>query len=108
MAKSMTEPDPTLKDVWRLLGVMNKRFDGLERQIVDLREDTARQFAEVRGEMSALRTEFKAQIADVRAEMRTGFGALKASIEARDFRLDEHGRRITELEMTRSVPPVET
>ena len=28
-------------------------------------------------------------------------GALKASIEARDFRLDEHGRRLTELESSR-------
>jgi len=105
MAKSMSEPDPTLKDVWRLLGVMNKRFDGLERQIVDLREDTAKQFAEVRGELAVLRTEVRGEISDLRAEMRLGFGALKASIEARDFRLDEHGRRITDLEMARSQPP---
>jgi hypothetical protein len=27
-----------------------------------------------------------------------GLGALKESIEARDFRLDEHGRRLTKLE----------
>ena len=102
MAKSMTEPDPTLKDVWRLLGVMNKRFDSLERQIVDLKQDVARQFAEVRTELGS----FRGEMDSLRAEMRTGFGALKASIEARDFRLDEHGRRITELEMARS--PVET
>ena len=105
MAKSMSDADPTLKDVWRLLGTMNKRFDGLERQIVDVREQMAKQFAEVRTELAAFKTEFKGQIADVRAEMRTGFGALKASIEARDFRLDEHGRRITDLEMARSQPP---
>ena len=98
----MTEPDPTLKDVWRLLGVMNKRFDSLERQIVDLGEDMAKQFAEVRTEFGSVRGE----IGSLRAEMRAGFGALKASIEARDFRLDEHGRRITELELARS--PVET
>jgi hypothetical protein len=91
----MTESDPTLKDVWRLLGVMNKRFDSLERQILGLQD----QIADVRAEL-------RAGLGDVRAEMRAGFGALKASIEARDFRLDEHGRRITELEMARS--PVET
>jgi hypothetical protein len=102
MAKSMTEPDPTLKDVWRLLGVMNKRFDSLERQIIDLKQDIGGS----NGEIAGLRADLKTQIADVRAEMRTGFGALKASIEARDFRLDEHGRRITELELGRS--PVET
>jgi len=87
MAKSMSDADPTLKDVWRLLGVMNKRFDALERQIVDVKDDMARQFAEVR------------------AETRAGFGALKESIEVRDFRLDEQGRRITDLEMARSHPP---
>jgi hypothetical protein len=86
MAKSMSDADPTLKDVWRLLGVMNQRFDGLERQIVDLKEGTAKQLAEVR------------------AEMRAGFGALKASIEARYFRLDEQGRRITDLETARLQP----
>jgi hypothetical protein len=104
MAKSMSDADPTLKDVWRLLGVMNKRFDALERQIVDLREDTAKQFAEVRMEIGSAR----AETGSLRAEMRAGFGALKASIEARDFRLDEHGRRITELEMFRSQPPEAT
>jgi len=100
MAKSMSDADPTLKDVWRLLGVMNKRFDALERQIVDLREHTAKQFAEVRMEFGSVRGE----MGSLRAEMRAGFGALKESIEARDFRLDEHGRRITDLEMGRSQP----
>ncbi len=72
----MSEENPTLRDVWRLLGTMNKRFDALERQVVEIRQD-----------MAALD-----------ARMVAGFGALKASIEARDFRLDEHGRRLTELE----------
>ena len=96
MAKSMSDADPTLKDVWRLLGTMNKRFDGLERHIVEVREQMATklQFAEV-----------KAEIAELRARTTAGFGALKESIEARDFRLDEHGRRITDLEMARSQPP---
>jgi len=30
--------------------------------------------------------------------MAAGFGALKSSIEARDFHLDEHARRLAELE----------
>jgi hypothetical protein len=104
MAKSMSDADPTLKDVWRLLGIMNKRFDALERQIVDLREDTAKQFAEVRMEFGSVRGE----MGGLRAEMRAGFGVLKESIEARDFRLDEPGRRITDLEMLRSQPPEAT
>lgn len=72
----MSEENPTLRDIWRLLGTMNKRFDALERQVVEIRQD-----------MAALD-----------ARMVAGFGALKASIEARDFRLDEHGRRLTEME----------
>jgi len=76
----MTEETPTLKDIWRLLGTMNKRFDSLERRVVEID------------------TRLSAQIADLKSEMHAGFGALKASIEARDFRLDEHGRRITDLE----------
>lgn len=79
----MSGDNPTLKDIWRLLGTMNKRFDGLERQIVKLREDVTRHGVE---------------IDTLRAEVRLGFGALKESIEARDFRLDDHGRRLTELE----------
>jgi hypothetical protein len=81
----MVEDDaPTLKDIWRLLGTMNRRFDGLERQGVEVREQLA---------------DFRSQLAELKAQMVTGFGALKESIEARDFRLDEHGRRITDLEM---------
>lgn len=83
----MTDENPTLKDVGRLLGTMNRRFgdrfEGLERQIVMLREDLAN-----------LRGEF----AELKAHVSSGFGALKQSIEARDFRLDEHGRRISALE----------
>jgi hypothetical protein len=79
----MSGDNPTLKDIWRLLGSMNKRFDGLERQIVKLREDVSLHGVE---------------IDTLRAEMRLGFGALKEAIEARDFRLDDHGRRLTELE----------
>jgi hypothetical protein len=79
----MSEENPTLQDIWRLLGTMNKRwgerFDGLERQVVQLRED----------------------VGALDARMTAGFGALKAMIEARDFRLDDHGRRITELESAR-------
>jgi hypothetical protein len=35
------------------------------------------------------------------SRMASGFGALKESTEARDFRLDEHGRRLSELERSR-------
>ena len=77
--RAMSEENPTLQDIWRLLGIMNKRFDGLERQVVQLRED----------------------LGALDARMTAGFGALKAMIEARDFRLDDHGRRITELESAR-------
>jgi hypothetical protein len=87
----MTGETPTLKDIWRLLGTMNRRFDALERQVIETRELLVKSTAE-------LRTELHSEIGKVRAEMANGFGALKSSIEARDFRLDEHGRRITELE----------
>lgn len=38
------------------------------------------------------------KLVGLESRMTAGFGALKASIEARDFRLDEHGRRLNELE----------
>lgn len=76
----MTDKNPTLQDIWRLLGRMNGRFDGLERQIVALEERLG-------ARISALEVRVASQI-----------GALKESIEARDFRLDEHGRRLTHLE----------
>jgi hypothetical protein len=91
----MSEKNPTLQDVWRLLGTMNKRvgerFDALERQQVQLREDLG-------GRISSLETRFGA----LELRMTAGFGALKESIEARDFRIDEHGRRLNDLE--RSAP----
>ena len=80
----MSEENPSLQDIWKLLGVMNKRFDGLEREIVDLRGYVAEQIGELRGQMT------------------TGFSALRGMIEARDFRLDDHGRRISELENSRT------
>jgi hypothetical protein len=83
----MTDDTPTLKDIWRLLGTMNKRFDAIERNIVDVRTQLSEQIAQT-----------NMRVDDLKSEMRAGFGALKASIEARDFRLDEHGRRITDLE----------
>jgi hypothetical protein len=82
----MSDENPTLQDIWRLLGTMNRRFDTLEHEIVVIKTDMAL---------------FKAELTNLRAEMHTGFGALKASIEARDFRLDEQGRRISELERSR-------
>jgi hypothetical protein len=94
----MSAEDPTIKDLWRLLGTMNKRFgerfDNMERQFVGLREE----YASLRAEVGELRGEMRSEISALGARMTAGFGALKESIEARDFRLDEHGRRLTELE----------
>ena len=86
----MSGDNPTLKDIWRLLGTMNKRFDGLERQMVQLRQDLTQQVVEVRSDLEGFK-----------ADVRLGLSALKESIEARDFRLDDHGRRLTELESSR-------
>ena len=87
----MSDENPTLQDMWRLLGSMNRRFgerfDAMDRQFVVLRE-----------EMAGLRAEVRSEVGGLSARMIAGFGALKESIEARDFRLDEHGRRLTEIE----------
>jgi hypothetical protein len=76
--------NPTLQDVWGLLGTMNRRFserfDTIERQFVELEERLG------------------GRISSLEARVTAGFGALKGSIEARDFRLDEQARRIAELE----------
>jgi len=76
----MSDQDPTLQDVWRLLGSLNRRvgerFDVVERQLVAV----------------------DARVGALEAKVAAGFGALKESIEARDFRLDDHGRRLTKLE----------
>lgn len=83
----MTDQDATLQDVWRLLGSLNRRmgerFDVVERQLVALD-----------GRVSAV----DARVSALEARVTAGFGALKESIEARDFRLDEHGRRLTRIE----------
>jgi hypothetical protein len=91
----MSEKNPKLQDVWLLLGTMNRRFDGLERQMVQLREDLG-------GRILGLEARLSTRIDSLESRMSAGFGALKESIEARDFRLDEHGRRISELERTRT------
>ncbi len=94
----MSAKNPTLQDVWRslqdmwsLLGTMNRRFDGLERQIVQLHDDLG-------GRIHELDARVSTRIDALDSRMTAGFGALKESLEARDFRLDEHGRRLSELE----------
>jgi hypothetical protein len=87
----MSEKNPTLQDIWRLLGTMNRRFDGLERQNVQLREDLGARIGTLEARFDSLT-----------ARMTAGFGALEESIEARDFRLDDHGRRLGELERSRT------
>jgi len=90
----VSDENPTLKDIWRALGTMNRRFDSrfdsLEREMIRLREDVEQ------------------RMADLGARMAAGFGALKGAIEARDFRLDEHGRRLGELEAWRDRNDTET
>lgn len=86
----MSDADPTLKDIWRLLGTMNKRFDALEREVVS-----------GKAALAELKAELQSEIGELRQEMRLGFGALRGMIEARDFRLDDHGRRLTDLETSR-------
>ncbi len=69
-----------MRDVWQLLGTMTRRnterFDNLELQLLKQRE-----------EFSALK-----------AHVTVSIGVLKDLIEARDFRLDDHGRRLNALE----------
>ena len=76
----MNELNPTLHDVWRLLGSLNRRmgerFDVVERQLIAV----------------------DARVGALEAKVTAAVGALKESIEARDFRLDDHGRRLTSLE----------
>jgi hypothetical protein len=79
--------NPTLQDIWRLLGAMNRRlgdmngrFDALERKLIEIDDRLG------------------GRISSLEARVTAGFGALKSSIEARDFRLDEHARRLAELE----------
>lgn len=76
----MTDHDPTLHDLWRLLGSMNRRmndrFDVVERRFVAMDE----------------------RISAVDSGIAAKLGALKESIEARDFRLDDHGRRLSKIE----------
>ena len=67
----MSSESPTLRDIWRLLGTMNKRFDALEREVV-----------QIRGEVGQIRGD----VAGLKAHVTASVGALKESIEARDFR----------------------
>ena len=87
----MSDQDPTFQDLWRLLGSMNRRmnerFDAVERQLVAMNERISGVDAQLDSRMTALESSMAAK-----------FGALKESIEARDFRLDEHGRRLSKLE----------
>lgn len=90
----MTDQDPTLQDVSRLLGSlnrrMNERFDIMERQFIALNE----RIAAVDTRVSAVDARVSALDAGIGAKL----GALRESIEARDFRLDDHGRRLSKIE----------
>ena len=89
----MSEKNPTLQDIWRLLGRMNGHFDDLERQMVAIEQRLG-------GRISAIEERLGARIGALEARVTAQVGALKESIEARDFRLDEHGRRLTHLKDT--------
>lgn len=84
-------PDATLQDVWRLLVSMdrriNERFDATERHLVA----TTGRFSGVEASLSGLEARIGAKL-----------DALKEAIEARDHRLDDHARRLTKLEESRS------
>ena len=83
----MSDQDPTLQDVWRLLGSMSRRIGDLNTRMGERFDVVERQLVAV-----------DARVGAVEAKVTAGFGALKESIEARDFRLDDHGRRLTRLE----------
>ncbi len=83
----MADADPTLQDVWRLLGTMSRRMSEMNRRMGERFDVVERQLVAVDARVGALE-----------AKVTSGFGALKESIEARDFRLDDHGRRLTTLE----------
>ena len=69
-----------LQPVWKALGSIRTTFgDRLDR--MDERLEQMERFN-----------------VDQHAKTRSAIGALKESIEARDFRLDEHGRRLTAVE----------
>jgi hypothetical protein len=88
----MTDHDPTLHDLWRLLGSMNRRMNELGQRMNERFDVVERRFVAMDERISA-----------VDAGIAAKFGALKESIEARDFHLDDHGRRLSKLE--ESLPP---
>jgi hypothetical protein len=51
----MAAEGPTLQDIWRLLGTMNKRFDAIERQVVQVRDEVAGLKAHVTASVGALK-----------------------------------------------------
>jgi archaellum component FlaC len=77
----------SVREVWQLVGSTNRRhserFDGLELQMLKQREE----FAALKGHVTS------------------SIGILKDLIEARDFRLDDHGRRLNALETPRPADP---
>jgi hypothetical protein len=87
VSRTQRDMSQAQQDMWRLLGSMNRRFgerfDVLERQLVavDTRVATV-----------------EARVTAGEAKVIVAMGALRESIEARDFRLDDHGRRLTALE----------
>lgn len=69
----MSDENPTLNDICRLLGSMNERFgerfEALDRQAVGTRQ-----------QLAALDARPTTEVAKLRGEMQAGFGAPKASI----------------------------
>lgn len=77
----------SFQDIWSLLARMSRRMDGFDER-VDALERTIIGSNDRLGE----------QMASLDARVTTAIGALKESIENRDSRLDEHGRRLSKLE----------
>jgi hypothetical protein len=79
--------EASLQDGWRLVGAVNRRVGELDRRVGERFDVVERELVAVNARVSA-----------VEAGIAVKIGAFKEAIEARDFRLDEHGRRINKIE----------
>jgi hypothetical protein len=81
------EHSRSFQEIWSLLGRMNRRMDGFDER-----------FDAFERRLIVSNDRVGAQMAALDARVMTAIGALRESIENRDFRLDEHGRRLSKLE----------
>jgi hypothetical protein len=69
----MSDKNPTLQDVWRLLGRMHRRIEGYDER-----------FDALERRMVALGADVTSRLGKFEADVAMRIGALKESIEARD------------------------